>query len=155
MRLIGADGKQVGVVSIREALRQAEEAELDLVEISPDAAPPVCRIMDFGKFQFELNKQKAQQRKKQKQIQIKEIKFRPGTDIGDYEIKRRKLIEFLEAGDKVKITVRFRGREMLYQDLGVNLLDKIEKDLAQHGTVEQRPKLEGRQLVMLIGPKKK
>ncbi len=154
VRLIGADGKQVGIVNVREALRQAEEAELDLVEISPDAVPPVCRIMDYGKFLFEQNKVKAAQRKKQKQIQIKEVKFRPGTDIGDYQIKLRKLIEFLKEGDKVKITVRFRGREMLYQDLGVGLLDRIEKDLADYSTVEQRPKLEGRQLVMLFGPKK-
>ena len=111
-------------------MQLAEAAELDLVEISPDAVPPVCRIMDFGKFQFEQDKQKAAQRKKQKQIQVKEIKFRPGTDDGDYQIKLRKSSEFLEAGDKVKITVRFRGREMLYQDLGMNLMLRIEKDLA-------------------------
>lgn len=155
VRLIAADGKQVGIVTVREALRLSEEAELDLVEISPDAVPPVCRIMDYGKYLFELNKVKAAQRKKQKQIQIKEVKFRPGTDIGDYQIKLRKLIDFLKEGDKVKITVRFRGREMLYQDIGVSLLDRIEKDLSEYSSVEQRPKLEGRQLVMLFGPKKK
>lgn len=155
VRLIGPDGKQIGVVPTRDALRQAEEFDLDLVEISPDAMPPVCRIMDFGKYQFEQNKLKAAQRKKQKQIQIKEIKFRPTTDIGDYNIKLRKLMEFLAEGNKVKITVRFRGREMLYQDQGISLLDRIEKDSFEVGTVEQRPKLEGRQMVMVLSPKKK
>lgn len=155
VRLIGPDGKQIGVVPTRDAQKRAEEFELDLVEISPDALPPVCRIMDFGKYQFEQNKLKAAQRKKQKQIQIKEVKFRPTTDIGDYQIKLRKLSEFLLEGNKVKITVRFRGREMLYQDQGVSLLDRIEKDLIDVGIVEQRPKLEGRQMVMVFGPKKK
>lgn len=155
VRLIGADGKQVGIVPIREALSKAEEAELDLVEISPDAKPPVCRIMDFGKFQFEQRKMKAVQRKKQKQIQIKEIKIRPATDSGDYQIKLRKIIEFLNEGDKVKITVRFKGREMLYQEQGLELCNKIEKDLLEVGVIEQRARLEGRQMVMVIGPKRK
>lgn len=152
--MIGPDGKQIGVVPTREAQKRAEEFDLDLVEISPDAIPPVCRIMDFGKYQFEQNKLKAVQRKKQKQIQIKEIKFRPTTDIGDYQIKLRKLTEFLAEGNKVKITVRFRGREMLYQDQGIGLLDRIEKELIEVGVVEQRPKLEGRQMVMVLSPKK-
>lgn len=155
VRLIGADGKQVGIVSIREALQKAEEADLDLVEISPDATPPVCRIMNFGKFLFEQNKMKAAQRKKQKQIQIKEIKIRPATDIGDYQIKFRKILEFLEEGDKVKITVRFKGREMLYQEQGLTLLGRIEKELGELATIEQRPRLEGRQMVMIVGPKRK
>jgi translation initiation factor IF-3 len=155
VRLIDADGKQVGVVPTREALQKAEEAELDLVEISPDAAPPVCRIMDYGKFIFEQNKLKTVQRKKQKQIQIKEIKLRPTTDIGDYTIKLRKMTEFLHEGDKVKISLRFKGREMLYQQLGAAMMERIEKDLVEVATIEQRPKLEGRQMIMVLGPKKK
>jgi translation initiation factor IF-3 len=155
VRLIGADGKQVGVVPTREALQKAEEAELDLVEISPDAIPPVCRIMDYGKFIFEQNKLKTIQRKKQKQIQIKEIKLRPTTDVGDYQIKLRKMMEFLDEGDKVKISLRFKGREMLYQQLGATMMDRIEKDLVEVATIEQRPKLEGRQMIMVLGPKKK
>ena len=155
VRLIGADGKQVGIVAIREALQKAEEAGLDLVEISPDAIPPVCRVMDYGKFVFEQNKLKATQRKKQKQIQIKEIKLRPTTDIGDYQIKLRKITEFLQDGDKVKITLRFKGREMLYHQQGIAMLDRIEKDLIEVATIEQRPKLEGRQMIMTLGPKRK
>ena len=155
MRLIGADGGQVGVVSLREALTLAEQAELDLVEISPDAEPPVCKIMDYGKHLFELKKQKAEQKKKQHRVQIKEMKFRPGTEDGDYQVKLRNLIRFLEQGDKTKITLRYRGREMAHQELGMEMLKRIETDLAEHGSVEQFPKMEGRQLTMVLGPKKK
>ena len=155
VRLIGADGEQVGIVSIDEALAIAEEAKLDLVEISPDAQPPVCRIMDYGKHLFERKKQQAQARKNQKQIQIKEVKFRPGTDVGDYQVKLRNLIRFLEDGDKAKVSLRFRGREMAHQELGMDLLKQVEKDLEEYGSVEQHPKMEGRQLIMVIAPKKK
>lgn len=155
VRLIGADGEQVGIVSIDEALAVAEEAKLDLVEISPDAQPPVCRIMDYGKHLFERKKQQAQARKNQRQIQIKEVKFRPGTDVGDYQVKLRNLIRFLEDGDKAKVSLRFRGREMAHQELGMELLRQVEKDLEEYGTVEQHPKMEGRQLIMVIAPKKK
>jgi len=136
-------------------MKMAEEAGLDLVEISPTADPPVCRIMDFGKFLFEANKKAHAAKRKQKQIQIKEIKFRPGTEEGDYQIKLRSLIRFLTEGDKAKIVLRFRGREMAHQDIGRNILDRVQQDLAQVGTVEQFPIMEGKQLVMLIGPKKK
>lgn len=154
VRLIGEDGKQVGIVSSLEAQRMAEAAGVDLVEISPNVSPPVCRIMDFGKFQYEESKRKHAAKKKQKQIQIKEVKFRPGTDIGDYQVKLRNLIRFLQNGDKAKITLRFRGREMAHQELGVQLLQRVETDLTQYGTVEQHPRLEGRQMVMVINPKK-
>jgi len=127
---------------------------MDLVEISPNVSPPVCRIMNFGKFQYEESKRKHAAKKKQKQIQIKEVKFRPGTDIGDYQVKLRNLIRFLESGDKAKITLRFRGREMAHQELGMQLLKRIEEDLKECGVVEQFPRLEGRQMVMVIGPKK-
>jgi translation initiation factor IF-3 len=132
----------------------AEEAELDLVEISPQAAPPVCRIMNYGKFQYEESKRRHAAKRKQKQIQVKEVKFRPGTDIGDYQVKLRNLIRFLENGDKAKVTLRFRGREMAHQELGMQLLKRVEADLKQYGTVEQFPRLEGRQMVMIIGPNK-
>ena len=155
MRLTGADGEPVGVVSIAEALEAANEAGMDLVEISPNAEPPVCRVMDYGKFLFEKSKAAKEQKKKQKQVQIKEIKFRPGTDEGDYQVKLRNLKRFLEAGDKAKVTLRFRGREMAHQELGMNLLLRIEKDLEEQGVVEQRPKMEGRQMIMVIAPKKK
>ena len=155
VRLIGPDGEQVGVVSIQEALSAAEEAKLDLVEISPDATPPVCRIMDYGKHIFEKKKQQAAARKNQKQIQIKEIKFRPGTEEGDYQVKLRNLIRFLSEGDKAKVSLRFRGREMAHQELGMELLKRVEADLIEYGTVEQHPKMEGRQLMMVIAPKKK
>jgi translation initiation factor IF-3 len=154
VRLIGADGSQVGIVPIADAKRMAEEAGLDLVEISPTAAPPVCRIMNFGKFQYEESKRKQAAKKKQKQIQIKEVKFRPGTDVGDYQVKLRNLIRFLESGDKAKITLRFRGREMAHQELGMQLLKRVEEDLKDYGAVEQFPRLEGRQMVMVIAPKK-
>ena len=136
-------------------MKMAEEAGLDLVEISPTADPPVCRIMDFGKFLFEANKKAHAAKRKQKQIQIKEIKFRPGTEEGDYQIKLRNLIRFLTEGDKAKVVLRFRGREMAHQDIGREILERVQQDLAQVGTVEQFPVMEGRQLVMLIGPKKK
>jgi translation initiation factor IF-3 len=135
-------------------LQAAEEAGLDLVEISPNAEPPVCRVMDFGKYQYEQSKRQAAAKKKQKQIQVKEVKFRPGTDIGDYNIKLRNLIRFLEHGDKAKITLRFRGREMAHRELGMQLLQRIEKDLEEYATVEQHPRLEGRQMVMVMNPKK-
>ncbi len=154
MRLIDAEGEQVGIVSNREAQQYAQEADLDLVEIAPQAKPPVCRIMDFGKFQFEQNKKRQIAKKKQKQVQVKEIKFRPGTDEGDYQVKLRNLMRFLEDGDKAKITLRFRGREMAHQELGQQLLKRIEQDLIEYGTVEQFPKMEGRQMVMVLGPKK-
>nr|WP_269456944.1 translation initiation factor IF-3 [Sulfurifustis variabilis] len=155
VRLIGADGQQVGIVPIQEALKRAEEAELDLVEISPNAAPPVCRIMNYGKFQYEESKRRHAAKKKQKQIQVKEVKFRPGTDIGDYQVKLRNLIRFLENGDKAKITLRFRGREMAHQELGMQLLKRVESDLKEYGMVEQHPRLEGRQMVMIVGPHKR
>ena len=155
MRLVGADGEQVGVVPIEEAQRIAEEASLDLVEISPQAEPPVCKVMDYGKFRFEEQKKRQASRKKQKQIQVKEIKFRPGTDIGDYNVKLRNLTKFLTEGDKVKVTLRFRGREMAHQELGRDLLKRVENDLQELGTVEQFPKMEGRQMVMVLAPKKK
>lgn len=151
VRLIAADGSQVGLVAIREALEKAREAELDIVEIAPDSKPPVCRIMDYGKYLFDQSKKT---KKKSKQIQIKEIKFRPGTDIGDYNIKLRKMTGFLQQGNKVKVTIRFRGREMAHQRLGLEMLKRVEADLIELGTVEQMPKLEGRQMVMVVGPKK-
>ncbi|MFT6429865.1 MAG: translation initiation factor IF-3 [Halopseudomonas sp.] len=155
VRLIGAEGEQIGIVSIQEAMAAAEEAKMDLVEISPDAEPPVCRVMDYGKHIFEKKKQQAVARKNQKQIQIKEIKFRPGTEDGDYKVKLRNLIRFLSDGDKAKVSLRFRGREMAHQELGMELLKRVEQDLLEYGTVEQHPKMEGRQLMMVIAPKKK
>ena len=140
---------------LAEAQGIADEANLDLVEISPQAEPPVCKVMDYGKFKFEEQKKQQAARKKQKQIQVKEIKFRPGTDIGDYNVKLRNLIKFLTEGDKVKVTLRFRGREMAHQELGRDLLKRVEADLAELGTVEQYPKMEGRQMVMVLAPKKK
>jgi len=154
VRLIGADGGQVGVISIQEAQKFAEEAELDLVEISPDADPPVCRVMDYGKFLFEQNKKRHAAKKKQKQIQVKEVKFRPTTEEGDYQVKLRNLMRFLGEGDKAKVTLRFRGREMAHQELGMKLLKRVEEDLADLGTVEQFPKMEGRQLIMVLSPKR-
>jgi len=156
VRLTGADGEQLGIVSIREALSIAEEAGFDLVEISATAKPPVCRVMDYGKFLFEKGKALKEQKKKQKQVQIKELKFRPGTDEGDYQVKLRNLRRFLEGGDKTKITLRFRGREMAHQDLGVDLLKRIKADLEDIAQVESFPtKAEGRQMVMVLAPTKK
>ncbi|WP_194865422.1 translation initiation factor IF-3 [Alloalcanivorax profundimaris] len=152
VRLIDPEGEQVGIVPLEEALEQASGKQLDLVEISPDAEPPVCRIMDYGKHLFEQKQKAKESRKKTRQTQLKEIKFRPGTDSGDYEVKLRNLKRFLEAGDKTKVTVRFRGREMAHQELGRELLERVEADLAEHGSVEQRPNMEGRQMIMVLSP---
>jgi len=155
VRLIGADSEQIGVVTLEEALQAAQDADLDLVEIAPDGDPVVCKLMDYGKHLFELKKTKAAAKKKQKQQQIKEMKFRPGTEEGDYEVKLRNLVRFLENGDKAKVTLRYRGREMAHQELGMEVMHRIEQDLEELGTVEQKPKMEGRQLIMVIAPKKK
>ena len=152
MRLISGTGEQLGVVSVKEALALAEEQDVDLVEISPTAKPPVCKLMDFGKYKYEQSKKRDEAKKKQKQVQIK---FRPGTDEGDYQIKMRNIVRFLSEGDKVKVTLRFRGREMAHQQLGAQLLERVKEDLAEIGQVEQFPKMEGRQMVMMIAPKKK
>ena len=155
MRVIGADGGQVGVLTRFEALDLARSSELDLVEVSPQADPPVVRVMDFGKFLFEQNKKAHAAKRKQKQIQIKEVKFRPGTEEGDYQVKLRNLIRFLEEGDKAKVTMRFRGREMAHQEVGRELLSRVQNDLAPYAQVEQNPLMEGRQMVMMFGPKKR
>ena len=151
--MIGADGENVGVVTPAKALEMAQEAGLDLVEISPNAAPPVCKIMDYGKFKYEQQKREAEARKKQHVIDIKEVKFRPGTDSHDYDVKMRNVIRFLEGGDKVKVTLRFRGREMAHQQIGMELLNRIAAAVAEVGKVENMPRLEGRQMVMMIGPR--
>ncbi len=153
--MLGVEGEQLGIVSLAEANTQAEAAQLDLVEIAPTAKPPVCRIMDFGKFKYREAKKAHEAKLKQKQIQVKEIKFRPGTDDGDYDIKVRNLKRFLEEGDKCKITLRFRGREMAHQEIGVALLKRVEADLLELGQVEQFPKMEGRQMVMVVAARKK
>lgn len=155
MRLIDATGENVGVVSIDAAQQAAADADLDLVEIVPNANPPVCRIMNYGKFKFEEAKKAQAAKKKQKQIQVKEVKFRPGTEEGDYQVKMRNLRRFLEDGDKAKITIRFRGREMAHRERGGELLGRIEQDLDDIALVEQRPKMEGRQMIMVMAPKKK
>ncbi len=155
VRVIDANGEQVGVLPLIEAIRLAQDIDLDLVEVAPTAEPPVCRIMDFGKYLFEQNKKAQMARRKQKQVHVKEIKFRPGTDEGDYQVKLRKLVEFLEQGDKTKVTLRFRGREMAHQELGANLLARVREDLDEFGVVEQMPQLEGRQMVMVLAPKKR
>jgi translation initiation factor IF-3 len=152
--LIGADGEQVGIVELSVARQAAIDAGLDLVEIVPNADPPVCRVMDHGKFRYENSKQKQQAKKKQKRTTVKEIKFRPGTEEADYQVKLRNLIRFLSDGDKTKVTLRFRGREMAHQDLGAKLLERVEADLEEYGKVEQYPKLEGRQMVMVLAPLK-
>ncbi|KUF11518.1 translation initiation factor IF-3 [Pseudoponticoccus marisrubri] len=152
IRLIGAEGENVGVVPPSRAMELAEQAGLDLVEISPNANPPVCKIMDYGKFKYEQQKRESEARKKQKTIEVKEVKFRPGTDTHDYDVKMRNVFRFLENGDKVKVTLRFRGREMAHQDLGRNLLQRIAEDVKEIGKVENMPKMEGRQMVMMIGP---
>ena len=154
MRLIGRESEQIGIVDLAEAQRIALDENLDLVEIAPDASPPVCRIMDFGKFLYNESKKKQAAKKKQKQIQVKEIKFRPRTDEGDYRIKLRNLQRFIENGDKIKVTMRFRGREFAHQELGMDLLKRVEADLGEIALVEQYPKLEGRQMVMVMAPKK-
>ncbi len=155
MRLIDAEGQQVGVLRTRDALERAEGEALDLVEIVPNVEPPVCRLMDFGKFLFDQKKKRAEARKNQKQVEIKEIKFRPGTEEGDYQVKLRNLTRFLNEGDKAKVTMRFRGREHAHRDLGLELLQRVEKDLAEISILEQQPLMEGRQMVMVLGPKKK
>lgn len=142
------------MVSKDEAMAAAKAATLDLVEISPNVDPPVCKVMDYGRYKFEINKKQHSAKKKQKQVQIKEIKFRPGTEDGDYNVKMRSLVKFLEGGDKTKITLRFRGREMAHRDLGAKLLKRVQDDLSELGVVEQFPKMEGRQMVMVIAPKK-
>ncbi|MEM6636424.1 MAG: translation initiation factor IF-3 [Pseudomonadota bacterium] len=154
IRLIGAEGENVGVVTPERGMALAEAAGLDLVEISPNAAPPVCKIMDFGKFKYEQQKRESEARKKQKTIEVKEVKFRPNTDTHDYDVKMRNVLKFLEHGDKVKVTLRFRGREMAHQDLGRNLLERVADDVKEIGKVENMPKMEGRQMVMMIGPSK-
>ncbi|MHA3976909.1 translation initiation factor IF-3 [Halovulum sp. GXIMD14794] len=154
IRLIGAEGENIGVVSPARGLELAEEAGLDLVEISPNATPPVCKIMDFGKFKYEQQKKESEARKKQKVIEVKEVKFRPNTDTHDYDVKMRNVTRFLEGGDKVKVTLRFRGREMAHQDLGRRLLERVAADTEELGKVEAMPKMEGRQMVMIINPLK-
>jgi translation initiation factor IF-3 len=155
LRVIAADGSQAGVMSRYDALQMALAAELDLVEVSPTAEPPVVRIMDYGKFLFEQNKKAHSAKRKQKQIQVKEVKFRPGTGEADYQIKLRNLTRFLTEGDKAKVTLRFRGREMVHQDIGRKLLDRVSTDLAPHAVVEQNPLMEGKQMIMVFAPKKK
>lgn len=155
VRLVGLEGEQLGIVSLAQATSLAEEKEVDLVEIAPTAQPPVCRLMDYGKFKYRESKKRHDAKLKQKQIQVKEVKFRPGTDEGDYQIKLRNLIRFLEDGDKTKITLRFRGREMAHQEFGVRLLERIKGELEPYGTIEQFPKMEGRQMVMVLSPKRK
>ncbi|TRW49861.1 translation initiation factor IF-3 [Aliidiomarina halalkaliphila] len=156
IRLIDAEGEQRGVVTLTEALEAATEAGLDLVEISPNAEPPVCRVMDYGKFLYEKSKQQKEQKKKQKQIQVKEVKFRPGTDEGDYQVKLRNLRRFLEGGDKAKVTIRFRGREMAHQEIGIDLLERIKTDLEEVSSCESFPRrAEGRQMIMVLAPESK
>ena len=153
--MVGPNGEPLGIVSLNEAMTKAEEADIDLVEIAPQAAPPVCRLMDYGKYKYAESKRQHEARLKQKQVQVKEVKFRPGTDEGDYKIKLRNLIRFLQEGDKAKITLRFRGREITHQELGLALLKRVEADLQEHAVVEQFPKMEGRQMVMVVAPHKK
>ncbi|NGN96770.1 translation initiation factor IF-3 [Grimontia kaedaensis] len=156
VRLTGIDGDQLGIVSYDEAIKAAEDAGVDLVEISPNAEPPVCRVMDYGKFIYEKSKAAKEQKKKQKIVQIKEVKFRPGTDIGDYQVKLRNLVRFIEEGNKVKVTIRFRGREMAHQDIGVDVLNRLKEDTAEIASVESFPsRIEGRQMIMVLAPKKK
>jgi translation initiation factor IF-3 len=155
VRLVAEDGEQKGIVTLEEAKQLAEAAKLDLVELVPDAEPPVCRLMDYGKFRFQQKKKLHDQRKKQRQVQIKEIKFRPGTEEGDYQVKLRKLSEFIEIGDRCKVTVRFRGREMAHMELGTMLLKRVEEDMKEFTTVDQYPQSEGRQMTMLLVPKKR
>ncbi len=153
--MIGQDGEQIGIVSLDEAMEAAIDADMDLVEIVPNAEPPVCRVMDYGKFVFEQKKQQQAAKKKQKQVHVKEVKFRPGTGEGDYQVKLRNLVRFLSDGDKAKVTMRFRGREHAHRELGLEMLQRIESDLAEYGQVEQQPQMEGRQMVMVLTPKKK
>jgi translation initiation factor IF-3 len=153
VRLVGADGTMIGVVGIREAIAAAEDAGLDLVEVSPNADPPVCKILDFGKYKFEERKRKHEARKKQRIIEVKEIKMRPGIDVHDYQVKMRSIQRFIDEGDKVKVTMRFRGREMAHQDLGLKVLDRVREDMDEKVKIEQLPRLEGRQMIMIMAPK--
>jgi translation initiation factor IF-3 len=155
IRLQGVEGEQLGIVSIRAALQMAEEAGVDLVEIAPTAKPPVCRMMDYGKFKYQESKRAHEAKLKQKQVQVKEVKLRPGTDENDYQIKLRNMTRFLEEGDKVKVTLRFRGREMAHQEFGMRQLERIKADVDAIGQVEQMPKMEGRQMIMIVAPSKK
>ena len=155
LRVIGADGEQAGVMTRAQALQLAADAQLDLVEVSPTAEPPVVRVMDFGKYLFEQNKKAHSAKRKQKQIQVKEVKFRPGTEEADYQVKLRNLTRFLTEGDKAKVTMRYRGREMAHQEIGRRLLGRVQQDLAELAVVEQNPLMEGRQMVMVFTPKKK
>lgn len=152
--MVGIDGEALGIVSLTEAFAKAEELETDLVEIAPKAVPPVCRLMDYGKFKYAQSKKMHEARMKQKNVKVKEVKFRPGTDDGDYKVKLRNLISFLTDGDKTKVTLRFRGREIAHQQLGMALLKRVEADLEEYGVVEQFPKMEGRQMVMVLSPNK-
>jgi translation initiation factor IF-3 len=153
--LVGVDNEALGIVKVAQALLMADEADVDLVEIAPQAEPPVCKLMDYGKFKYQEQKRAHDARLKQKVIQVKEVKFRPGTDENDYQVKFRNVTRFLEEGDKVKITLRFRGREMAHQEFGVRMLERLRTELDEIAVVEQMPKLEGRQMVMVISPKKK
>ena len=153
IRCIGADGEQLGIMNVVDAIKLAEVAGLDLVEISPNTNPPVCKILDFGKYKYEAQKRKNEARKKQKTIDVKEIKLRPNIDEHDYQVKMRKIYEFLDDGDKVKVTMRFRGREMAHQQIGVDVLSRVRKDTDEKSKVELFPKLEGRQMIMVLGPK--
>lgn len=153
IRLVGADGEMIGVVTLREGLVMAEEAGLDLVEVSPNAEPPVCKILDYGKFKYEAQKKRNEAKKKQKVIEVKEIKLRPNIDDNDYDVKMRAMRKFLEEGDKVKVTLRFRGRELAHQDLGMKVLERVRDDIEGLGKIEQIPKMEGRQMVMVVAPK--
>ncbi|WP_174995768.1 translation initiation factor IF-3 [Pandoraea horticolens] len=155
VRLTGVDGEQLGIMKLADAFRLSEEADVDLVEIAPQAQPPVCRLMDYGKFKYQEQKKAHENKLKQKVVQIKEVKFRPGTDDGDYNVKLRNLKRFLEDGDKTKITLRFRGREMAHQEIGARMLERLKSDLEEVGQPEQMPKMEGRQMIMVIAPKKK
>jgi translation initiation factor IF-3 len=155
VRLTGVDGESLGIVKLAEAFRLSEQADVDLVEIAPQAVPPVCRLMDYGKFKYSESKKAHEAKLKQKVIQVKEVKFRPGTDDGDYNVKLRNLVRFLDEGDKTKITLRFRGREMAHQEIGMRVLERLRTDLDEYGQVEQMPKMEGRQMIMVLAPKKK
>ncbi len=155
MRLVGVEGEPIGIVKLADAFRQSEELDVDLVEIAPQAVPPVCRLMDYGKFKYQEAKKQHEAKLKQKVIQVKEVKFRPGTDDGDYNVKLRNLLRFLDEGDKTKITLRFRGREMAHQEIGMRMLERLRADLDEVGQVEQMPKMEGRQMIMVLAPKKK
>ncbi|KNH09945.1 Translation initiation factor 3 [Candidatus Burkholderia brachyanthoides] len=153
--MVGVNNEPLGIVKLAEAFRHSEQLDVDLVEIAPQASPPVCRLMDYGKFKYSEAKKQHEAKLKQKIVQVKEVKFRPGTDDGDYNVKLRNLTRFLEDGDKTKITLRFRGREMAHQEIGMRMLERLKTDLDEYGQVEQMPKMEGRQMIMVLAPKKK